>query len=205
MKFDPFGDSKKRGYLRNIHGLPAGKRLKDLEHQDFETFLPDALAFLNGLKSPGYHDLLTVHRKLFGGLYPWAGQDRFELFPGSIVSKGRTNFALSNNIQKAFEIGMHDHNTPGQMLGHLAYAHPFLEGNGRALFVFFDDHLRRQGLTLNWPGLDRDIFLKSLDEQISRPDSASLDMVLEQHLSKFKKEKSPSTLQNVVWRPKKKP
>lgn len=146
--FDPFGDGIERGYLRNIHGLPTGKRLKDLEHQDFVAFLPDTLAWLSGVEAPDYSDLLTVHRELFVGIYP--GQDRYALFPNSVVNKGATVFAFSNNIQRAFEIGCSAKIIPGQTLGHWAYSHPFLEGNGRTFFVclfvcFFDDRIRRQG------------------------------------------------------------
>jgi cell filamentation protein len=203
VSFDPFCDAKTRGYLRNIHGLPEGKQLKKLEHQDFALFLPDVLLHLEELRDPAYGDLLTVHRELFGGLYPWAGQDRFELFPGSVVSKGETVFAVSDDIQKAFDLGMSHRQTPGQTLGHLAYAHPFLEGNGRALFTFFDDHLRRKRLALDWATLGKTSFLQALDAQISNPNGNSMDVALKPHLSQVKRGAKPrASLLDVALRPR---
>lgn len=136
MAWDPFNDYRKNGYLQNIHRLPLGDDLKQLEHEDFAVFLEDALLHLSQCVSPSYDDLLEVHKILFEGLYPtWAGKDRNELTPHDNVRKGNTIFCEPHNLRKAFEIGMKAP-TLGQQLGHWAYTHPFLDGNGRAIFTF---------------------------------------------------------------------
>lgn len=199
--FDPFGDAKTAGYLRNFYGLPLGDKLKEVEHHDVKNFWPDTIIQLARHPNPGYPELLKIHEELFGGIYPWAGKDRFMLFPNSVVNKGTTQFALSNNIEKAFHIAMDPKNTLGQRLGHLAYSHPFLEGNGRAIFTFFDDHLRRQGVNLNWPELERGAFLKAIDKQIARPNEDHLDNFLEPHLGRYTATGSDihSSLLTVKW------
>ena len=200
MGFDPFQDGNSKGYLRNFHGLALGKKLKRAERQDFCLYLPDALRALAEYSKPGYTQLREVHETLFGGLYPWAGQDRYMLFPNSMVNKGDTQFALSNHIEKAFDLAMQPKNSFGQTLGHLAYAHPFLEGNGRALFTFFEDHLRRQGLELNWTAMDQKEFLTAIDRQIADPNGDHLDLVLNPHLTAAKKfDPNKSTLLQVPW------
>lgn len=201
MVLDPFNDYKKSGYLQNIHQLPLGNPLKQLEHQDYQLYLPDALAYLSTLSLPNYDDLLEVHKTLFEGIYPtWAGKDRQELTPDKTVHKGDTIFAQPYNMRKAFDIAVQS-DTFGKVLGHLAYTHPFFDGNGRAIFTFFDDHVRRSGQQLQWHQLDKTIFLKSLSQQIDRPDSDVLDLFLTPHLvplqNNYNHKQSP--LLNVAW------
>lgn len=87
MNWDPFNDYRKNGYLQNIHRLPLGDDLKQLEHEDFAVFLPDALLYLSQCVSPSYDDLLEVHKIVSEELYPtWAGKDRDEnVRKGNIV------------------------------------------------------------------------------------------------------------------------
>lgn len=179
MAFDAFGDGPNAGYLRNVHGLAVGKRLKMFEHHAYQSNLPGVLDWLSSYKrQPGYDALLEVHGRLFGELYPWAGKDRLELTPDRNVRKGSTEFAQPQNLRKAFNEFLKA-KTPGRALGHLAYCHPFLECNGRAIFTFFDDHLRRKGKQLDWTGLDERSFLLALDRQIAEPDSDALDNLLD--------------------------
>lgn len=179
--FDPFGDGATRGYLRNVHGLPQGQALKRLEHLVFNVQLPDTLAWLSTQDTLGYPQLLETHRRLFGALYPWAGQDRAMLSPSQGVRRGEVSFANPGDAQAAVAAGLRAP-TPGKALGYLAYAHPFLEGNGRALFTFFSEHLRRQHLRLAWDALNEDAFLEALGRQVEDATSTVLDTYLQPHL-----------------------
>lgn len=196
MNWDPFNDYRKNGYLQNIHRLPLGDDLKQLEHEDFAVFLPDALLYLSQCVSPSYDDLLEVHKIVFEGLYPtWAGKDRDDN-----VRKGNIVFCEPHNLRKAFEIGMKSP-TLGQQLGHWAYTHPFLDGNGRAIFTFFDDHVRRTGCIVQWHKLDTTQFLNALTQQIAHPDANALDTVLQPCLTPLPRDYNhkKSALLRIAW------
>jgi cell filamentation protein len=175
--FDPFGNASTAGYLNNVHRLSGGRWLGQLEHQAFHLHFSRTLAWLAQRPTLDYAALLTTHRRLFEVLYPWAGQDRQTLTPQSSVRKGDTVFADPNEIGLAFEAGGRAR-TVGKTLGYWAYAHPFLDGNGRALFTFLTARLARQHQTLDWNKLDRTTFLSTLDLQIADPKGEALDHFL---------------------------
>ena len=202
MTFDPFGDYAEAGYLRNRMALPLGKLLKQQEHRVFQANLPTTQDFLAVHKrQPGYDALLEVHLRLFLDLYPWAGQDRLALTPDRTVHKGETVFAMPQHLRKAFDNAMNSP-TPGQALGSLAYCHPFLDGNGRAIFTFFDDYLRRKGRQLDWQSLPRDELLRGLDKQINNPTSDTLDFLLDEHITLITTGSRPaSNLSNMQRKP----
>jgi cell filamentation protein len=121
------------------------------------------------------------------------------LVPNSAVRKGGTVFAEPQNLRKAFNVAMGSH-TFGTTLGHLAYCHPFLDGNGRAIFTFFDDHLRRKGRQLAWDKLEQDTFLLALDRQINHPKSSFLDDLMDGHITLITTGSTPrSPLLDVNW------
>lgn len=201
MILDAFNDYEEAGYLQNSQRLPLGDDLKQLEHEDFSLFLPDALTYLSSLAAPNYDDLLEVHKIVFEGVYPtWAGKDRQELTPHTTVHKGNTVFAQPYNLRKSFDIAM-KRETLGKKLGDLAYTHPFLDGNGRAIFTFFDDHIRRTGQLLQWHNLDKDEFLLALTKQIDRPAGDFLDEVLQAWLVPLPPcyNHQQSSLRKVSW------
>jgi cell filamentation protein len=39
---------------------------------------------------------------------------------------------------------------PGQIMGYLAYAHPFLDGNGRAIMTVHSVMAQRAGFGIDW-------------------------------------------------------
>ena len=47
MSFDPFGDFKESGYLRNKAGAKEANDIKELEHLSFVSNLRDTLSFLS--------------------------------------------------------------------------------------------------------------------------------------------------------------
>ena len=139
MTFDPFGDFEARGYLRNIFGERNPDIIKRLEHHAFRLHVPEALEALRARSSLRYGDVLDTHRRLFSDYYPWAGQDRLTILPDLAVGKaGRYDiFAHPQDIRRAVEhalgLGL-DPSTmkarPGEVMGLLAYAHPFLDPDG---------------------------------------------------------------------------
>ena len=87
MSFDPFGDFKTSGYLRNVFGEKDPDIIKHLEHAAFVAGIAEASKYLSSIRRLSYSDVLQTHKILFGDLYPWAGQDRMRTAP-EIVGAG---------------------------------------------------------------------------------------------------------------------
>lgn len=146
MTFDPFGDFKTRGYLRNVARTKDPAIVRQMEHASFTTGLDAAFDKLGTRKRLSYDDVLAVHQILFEAVYPWAGQDRLSNAPRLVVSKSdgetKTWFAYPQDIRRAIDYALtlgQDKKLmaakPGEVMGYLAYGHPFLDGNGRTIMV----------------------------------------------------------------------
>lgn len=180
--FDPFGDASTRGYLRNHYGVSDPSSIKKLEHLSFTLGIDRAHTYLASKRGVGYSELLGVHRLLFQPLYTWAGVDRSGTAPALAISKGaqgaadRVTFATAADIPRTIDYalrGSQDKRTvrdqAGTILGNLAYAHPFLDGNGRALLTFFIEICHRSGFAISWADIDTRQYLSALSEEINRP------------------------------------
>ena len=108
MPFDPFGDFETRGYLRNFAVEKDPERVRRLEHHAFAANVLPALAMLHDAPSLGYDELLDTHRRLFGSVYPWAGQDRAVLAPTIAIARGGIAdlFAHPGDVRRAAEYGL---------------------------------------------------------------------------------------------------
>ena len=70
---------------------------------------------------------------------------------------------------------------PGEVFGALAYAHPFLENNGRTLMAVHTDLIRRAGFHVDWTAIAKAEFIASLTAELRKPGS-SLDALLLPHV-----------------------
>ena len=190
MTFDPFGDYATRGYLRNVRGADE-VAVKRLEHAAFRGELDFALDYLRVRPTLTYEDVLQVHAKLFSGLYPWAGQDRMVTAPGSAIGKNG-NFDLFSHpadsrraVETALEMAA-DKNTmqskPGEIIGYLAYAHPFLDGNGRTIMTVHAELCRRAGIHIDWSKTNKTDYLNALTKELDAPGKGHLDAYLKPFL-----------------------
>lgn len=189
MPFDPFEDFETRGYLRNVSGERDPEIIKGFELRAFIHHLPEALRMLRDLQSLDYQSLLDTHRVLFSDVYPWAGTDRNTLAPDLDISRGgvRDMFALPSQIQRAADYAFSEATTelpkrPGHILGLLAHAHPFLECNGRTIFLVHHEMLARVNHHLAWSEIPRDPFIHALTDELLQPDSGALDQFLGQYV-----------------------
>lgn len=193
--FDPFGDQKTLGYLRNHYLEINPLYVKMLEHLSFALGLPSALAYLASSKFVGYPELLTVHRLLFQNLYPWAGLDRMATAPELLISKGASgapgsvSFAQPGEIARSAEYAFrgseaskHVRRSSGAILGNLAYAHPFLDGNGRALLPIHIELCYRAGFAITWGVIDTAEYLSVLSREIDQPSKGYMDDFLRQYV-----------------------
>lgn len=182
MTFDPFGDFDTRGYLRNTRALKDPEAVKLFEHAAFRVTVRQALVALQAAARPlCYQDVLDTHKRLFGKVYPWAGQDREALAPLLAVGKaGRYDlFAHPRDARRAVEHALHMASDPAQMrakpgeiLGLLCHGHPLLDGNGRTLIAVHAELCRRAGLRVAWEDVAKGDYLAALTRELEQPGKA---------------------------------
>lgn len=195
MSFDPFNDFATAGYLQNTLKLKDPKEVKESEHLSFELSVEDALAFLASQDQISYATVLKVHEILFSDFYPWAGKDRNQLTPHLAVFKGSrddpyfTVFEYPHSIQLAVDYALKMAlnverfcKQPGAVLGQLAFAHPFLDGNGRTLLLVFMELSYRAGFSIDCSRTTKDGYLAALSDEIREPSKGHLDSYLQPYI-----------------------
>jgi cell filamentation protein len=191
VTFDPFGDFATRGYLRNLAKAKDPDIVRRLQHNSFMTGLDEALAKLAEQKRLGYGDVLGTHKIRFEAVFPWAGEDRLTNAPHLAISKGPVLFAYPQDIRRSIDYAL-EHGQdrafmaakPGEVMGYLAYGHPFLEGNGRTIMVVHSVLADRAGLGIDWAATGKDEYLSALTREIDRPGKGELDAYLKPFIRK---------------------
>jgi cell filamentation protein len=163
MPQDPYADPV-TGVLRNKLGLSTAGELETAEREITHA----ALIFLKEapvLPSYDLGHLCTIHHRIFGDIYDWAGQLRTVA-----IAKGSW-FCLPQYIESsATEIfrALHGENLlrglPRDVftdrltyyLGEINAVHPFREGNGRAQRALVGQLASDAGFILDWHHLDAD-------------------------------------------------
>jgi cell filamentation protein len=191
VTFDPFGDFEAQGYLRNYEKEKDVDIIRRLEHASFATGLDEAFARLAEAKSLRYEHILDTHRILFDAIYPWAGQDRTQTAPDIAVSKGDVLFAHPNDIRPAIDYALtHGQDKafmaskPGEVMGYLAYGHPFLDGNGRTIMVVHAVLAQRAGFSIDWAKTGKTDYLSALTQELDAPGKGILDAYLKPFIGK---------------------
>ena len=175
MTFDPFGDFETQGYLRNLAKEKDPDIVRRLEHLSFVTGIDAALEHLTQIEHLSYPDVLDTHRILFEAIYPWAGKDRTETAPDLAVSKGPVLYAHPQEIRRAMEFALHHGQDtkfmaakPGEIMGYLAYGHPFLDGNGRTIMLVHSVLAQRAGFGIDWAATAKADYLSALTQELGR-------------------------------------
>lgn len=185
MTFDPFGDFATEGYLRNFEKEKDLAIVKRAENASFMTGLDEAFAYLTSSKVLTYDDVLKTHGILFGAVYPWAGRDRTQTAPKLTIKKGAVIFANAPEITAAVEFALRKGQDrdymkarPGEIMGYLAYGHPFLDGNGRTIMTVHSVLAQRAGFSIEWSATKKDAYLDALTREIENPSKGHLDAYL---------------------------
>jgi cell filamentation protein len=189
VTFDPFGDFATRGYLRNVAGEKDPDIVRRLEHNSFMTGIDEAFRHIARIDRLSYRDMLDTHKTLFEAVYPWAGQDRMQTAPDIAVSKGEILFAHPKDARAAVEYGLqlgNDKNLMpdkvGEVMGYLAYGHPFLDGNGLTIMVVHTELAQRAGIGIDWAATDKVAWLTTLTRELERPGKGHLDNYLARYV-----------------------
>ncbi|NDL65351.1 Fic/DOC family protein [Acerihabitans arboris] len=191
MSFDPFGDFETAGYLQNSLQLKDPGEVKESEHLSFELSIEEALAYLASRRPIDYQTVLKVHEILFADFYHWAGKDRNELVPHLAVFKGShedphsTVFERPDLIKMSIDYALQlaankkrFRDRPGEVMGQLAFAHPFLDGNGRTILLVFMELSYRAKFAIDWSRTTKDDYLRALSDEIRDPSKRHLDNYL---------------------------
>jgi cell filamentation protein len=183
--FDPFGDFAAEGYLRNFEKEKDLAIVKRAENASFTTGLDEAFTSLAKAKTLSYDDVLKTHGILFGAVYPWAGQDRAQTAPKLTIKKGPVIFANAPEIRAAVEFALRKGQDkdymkakPGEIMGYLAYGHPFLDGNGRTIMTVHSVLAQRAGFSIDWSATTKNAYLDALTKEIENPPKGHLDAYL---------------------------
>lgn len=107
--------------------------------------------------------LQAIHRSLFAGLYPFAGEIR-----KLKISKGGFRFANSLYLVPALEaIEQMPQTSFEEIIAkyvEMNIAHPFMEGNGRATRIWLDMMLRKSlGKVVDWQKITREDYMSAME------------------------------------------
>ena len=133
--------------------------------------------------------LQTIHRKLFGNVYDWAGEIR-----RIDISKGNTRFAnfafIENESRKLLEKLRNENYLQGldkdkfaervaYYLGELNVLHPFREGNGRTLRLFMTQLAMKNGLQIHWQNISAEQMIQACIQAYHVDSSLLARLILE--------------------------
>lgn len=125
--------------------------------------------------------LQQIHEYLFSGLYDFAGKIRTKN-----ISKGGFRFATALYLKEALEkIEQMPENTFEEIVAkyvEMNVAHPFMEGNGRAMRIWLDMLLKKRIQRLvDWQHIDKTLYLQAMER--SPINDLELRTLLAAHLS----------------------
>lgn len=189
MTADPYTDPA-TGVLINKLGLTTTTEL----HQAERDLTGLAILRLDAQPTHRTYDLVhlrSIHKVLFGDIYPWAGEirtvgiakgDPFCL-PQHIESSAKAVFAElreENHLSDLKHEEFVDRFT--HYFGEVNALHPFREGNGRTQRVFFGQLARDAGFAVAWRHLDADRNIEA-SVAIMRGDTKPMRTMLDQLIS----------------------
>ena len=107
--------------------------------------------------------LKQIHKYLFNGLYNFAGEIRTQN-----ISKGNFRFAntlyLNEILAKIEQMPIDSFEEIIMKYIEMNVAHPFMEGNGRAMRIWLDMLLKIQLLkVVNWQFVDKTLYLQAME------------------------------------------
>jgi cell filamentation protein len=107
--------------------------------------------------------LQQIHKYLFDNLYNFAGKIREKN-----ISKGSFRFANALYLKEILvKIELMPENTFAEIIAkyvEMNIAHPFLEGNGRAMRIWLDMILKKRLKKLvNWQYVDKTLYLQAME------------------------------------------
>jgi cell filamentation protein len=133
---------------------------KQKAKQLFDTGMIDKIEIgtVDGLKQ--------IHKYIFGGLYPFAGQIR-----RNNISKGGFKFAsalyLHDNLRSIEKMPESSFEEIISKYIEMNVAHPFLEGNGRSTRIWLDPILKKNiKMCIDWQRINKHDYLSAMEKSV---------------------------------------
>lgn len=170
--------TKNRGQFANwIMGMndPIDEQSKRNAYELYENTILD-ISEVGTVKG-----LQQIHGFLFGGLYEFAGQLRTKN-----ISKGGFTFANYQYFDEILkQIESMPENSENEIIDkyiEMNIAHPFMEGNGRAMRIWLDQMLKtRVSICIDWQQINKKDYLNAMEK--SPFDSAPIKELLKSALT----------------------
>lgn len=107
--------------------------------------------------------LLEIHKYIFDGLYEFAGEIR-----NKNISKGNFRFANALYLKEALTaIEKMSEDSFDEIIAkyvEMNVAHPFMEGNGRAMRIWLDMMLKRKlKMVVDWQRIGKYLYLQAME------------------------------------------
>lgn len=162
MTDDPYVDPSS-GVLRNRLGITDSAELERVEARI--SAVRAARLDVQPIVGPfDLRHLQTIHQRLFGDVYAWAGELRTVDIskPGALFCPATRLLTYAEHVFGQVERGRQLHRlTYDQAVDRIVHhfaelnaLHPFREGNGRATRIFVRQWAREARVDLDWRGLD---------------------------------------------------
>ena len=119
--------------------------------------------YIDKIEVGTFKGLQEIHKYLFDGLYDFAGQIR-----SVNISKGNFRFAnslyLEDILPKIEQMPQNNFDEIVEKYIEMNIAHPFLEGNGRAMRIWLDMILKKEiKKVVNWQNVDKYRYLQAME------------------------------------------
>ena len=180
---------KDSAVLRNKLGIRDGRQLRRVETDISAARQAEMISHPLPGKFTTNH-LCTIHRRLLGDVYSFAGHLRRE-----DIAKGETRFlnhaAIRQTLTKLLD-QLSGENYMAALerdaliahsayyMAELNYIHPFREGNGRAIREFMRLLFLRCGYQVDWGAVSVETLLQAMIDSVY--DTAALELVLDRCL-----------------------
>jgi cell filamentation protein len=110
-----------------------------------------------------FEGLQTIHRHIFSGVFDFAGEIR-----NKNIAKGNFRFAsalyLKTALSEIDKMPETDFDTIINKYVEMNIAHPFFEGNGRAMRIWLDMMLKANlGVCVDWSKIDKTDYLSAME------------------------------------------
>ena len=120
-------------------------------------------SLINSIEIGTTKGLQQIHAYLFGGLYDFGGQIRQKK-----ISKGGFQFTAAHFLGETLkQIEAMPETTFDEIVNkyvEMNIAHPFMEGNGRAMRIWLDMILKNQlHKVVNWQFIDKTLYLQAME------------------------------------------
>ncbi|MBE6912744.1 MAG: cell filamentation protein Fic [Ruminococcaceae bacterium] len=153
------------GILENKLGIESSALLAEAEERISKKKAVEMFesGMLDTLKTGSFDALCTIHRQLFGEIYPFAGEIR-----NVNIAKGNFRFAplmyLSAALENIEKMPQSDFDEIIEKYVEMNIAHPFREGNGRSMRIWLDCMLKEEiGKVVDWSLVDKEDYLLAME------------------------------------------